>query len=235
MEIVRVIMTALASVTTLFVLAKVMGYRQMSQLSMFDYVNGISIGSIAAEMASSGNKEWVKPFVAMIIYAGIAILLSLLEDKSILIRRFVNGTPLVLYYNEEIYYKNLKKARMDMGEFLTQCRVSGYFDLKKAQAILLESNGQLSILPLADKQPATASDIGLTVPQDALLANVIIDGKIMKKNLQATGNNEQWLLKQLAKHGISSPSSVLLATLDQNHSLVVYKKTATKKEHTVLE
>lgn len=235
MNIINVCLTALGSVVTLFFLAKLMGYRQMSQLSMFDYINGISIGSIAAEMASSGNQSWFKPFIAMVLYALAAICLSFLEDKSIVVRRFVNGNPLLLYQNGEIYFRNLKKARMDLGEFLTQCRVSGYFDLQNVHTILLESNGHLSILPMSEMRPPSAKELSLIVPQEQLLANVIIDGKVMQSNLQATGNNEHWLVKQLKNQGFSDASSVFLATCDANNTLVVYKRSLKKVERTFLE
>ena len=86
---------------------RLMGYRQMSQLSMFDYINGITIGSIAAEMATSLEDSVMPPVVAMIVYALVAILLSTLSEKSIILRRFIVGKSIILLNNGKLYYKNL--------------------------------------------------------------------------------------------------------------------------------
>ena len=128
MELINIVFTSLGSLLVLFLLTKIMGYRQMSQLSMFDYINGITIGSIAAEMATSLEDDFLKPLVAMIIYGIVAVLISLLTSKSIKFRRIVSGKSLILYDNNKLFYNNLKKAKMDIDEFLIQCRNNGYFN-----------------------------------------------------------------------------------------------------------
>ncbi len=128
-EIIYVIALSLGSIIAIFVLTKLMGYRQMSQMSMFDYINGITIGSIAAEMATSLEENFMQPLIAMIVYALSAILLSWISSKSIRARRVIEGKPLVLLNHGELYGENLKKAKIDVSEFLVQCRVNGYFDV----------------------------------------------------------------------------------------------------------
>lgn len=128
-EICYIIALSLGSIVTIFILAKLMGYRQMSQMSMFDYINGITIGSIAAEMATSLEENFVQPLTAMIVYALAAILLSWIGSKFIKARRVIEGAPLILLNHGELYKENLKKAKIDVTEFLVQCRVNGYFDV----------------------------------------------------------------------------------------------------------
>lgn len=225
MEIFHTVLVSLGSIIALFILTKIMGYRQMSQLSMFDYINGITIGSIAAEMATSLQEDFLKPLVAMIIYALAAVFLALLADKSIAMRRIIDGKALILYDKGILYNKNLKKAKIDLNEFLVQCRGSGYFDISKLQTAVLENNGKISFLPLVSNRPATPEDLSLTPEQETLTVNVIIDGKIMKDNLRHTGNNEKWLDTQLQAHGISRVSDVFLATCDVNNNFHAYAKT----------
>jgi uncharacterized membrane protein YcaP (DUF421 family) len=196
----------------------------MSQLSMFDYINSITIGSIAAEMATSVFTDAIKPFIAMLVYASIIVGLSFLTEKSIKLRRIISGKALILFNNGEIYSKNLKKSRIDINEFLSQCRISGYFDLSNIQTIVLESNGKISFLPLSDQRPIIGNDLDIKPTQDMLVSNVIIDGKIMKGNLQHTGKNDKWLMDQLKKFDIKDISEVFLATCDLNNKLQVYKK-----------
>ena len=224
MEIIQAILTALGSIITLFVLSKLMGTREMSQLSMFDYINSITIGSITAEMATSEFTDILKPFTAMIVFGLITVLLSLCTNKSIKIRRFIEGRPTIIYDKGQLYYKNIANAKMDINEFLTQCRVNGQFDLHNVQTIILEANGKLSFLPKSDQRPLTAHDLKLQPSQDHLVANVIIDGHIMKENLSYMGHNEAWLEKQLKMQDAPPLSDIFLATCDRNNDLRVYKK-----------
>ena len=235
MEIIQAIITALGAFVTLFILSKLMGNREMSQLSVFDYINSITIGSIAAEMATCEFTDLLKPFTAMIVFALFIILMSFLTNKSLKIRRIVTGKPSILYDDGQLYYKTFVKAKMDLGEFLMQCRVNGYFDLSDIQTALLEPNGKISFLPMASKRPVTGEDLNISPSQNYLVANVIIDGKIMKENLKHIGNNEKWLTKQLRTQDISNISEVLLATCDRNNKLCIYRKLKEKTTKDLLE
>lgn len=226
MEIVHIILTAAGSILALFLLTKVMGNRQMSQMSLFDYINGITIGSIAAEMATS-LEDFYKPLVAMVVYALLAECASGITNKSVRLRRFINGETMILYDDGKLFEKNFKRARLDVNEFLTECRNNGYFNLASIQTALLESNGKISFLPLSTQRPVTPQDMNLSPQQEKVVTNVVIDGKIMKDNLKYTGNNEQWLEKELQNQRVKLPD-VFLATCDQNNALSVYVKIKTE-------
>lgn len=223
-EILYIIVLSLGSLVALFLLSKIMGYRQISQMCMFDYINGITIGSIAAEMATSLENNPMQPLTAMIVYALGVTFLSHICTKSILIRRFIVGKPVILLNNGEIYERNLKKAKIDINEFLTQCRVSGYFDVSKLQTAVLEPDGRISFLPLSTDRPITPGDMNIAPTQETMVANIIIDGHIMEKNLKHTGKDETWLKRQLKAQGADSVSDVLLATVDMQNQLTVYTK-----------
>jgi uncharacterized membrane protein YcaP (DUF421 family) len=233
-EFFYVIALSLGSTTAIFILTKLMGYRQMSQMSMFDYVNGITIGSIAAEMATSLEESFVQPLTAMVVYSLAAIALSWFSSKSIKARRLIEGTPLVLLNHGILYRNNLKKAKIDVSEFLVQCRVNGYFDVSKLETAILESNGKISFLPKVSDRPATPSDLALSPQQDYLVANVILDGKLMEQNLRHTGNDEKWLLNQIRGQGANQISDVLLATCDSSNQVTVFLKEAKKNAQDVL-
>jgi uncharacterized membrane protein YcaP (DUF421 family) len=223
-EILYIIVLSLGSVLAIFVLTKLIGYRQMSQMSMFDYINGITIGSIAAEMATSLDNSFLQPLTAMIVYALSALFLSWYTSKSIKARRIIEGTPIVLLNNDELYMQNMKKAKIDISEFLVQCRVNGYFDVSKIQTAILEGNGKISFLPKSSDRPLTPSDMQLAPQQEHMTADVIIDGNIMQENLKATGNNEKWLLQQIKAQGADKAEDVLLAICDTSNKLTVYMK-----------
>lgn len=234
LEILYIIALSLGSVIAIFILTKLLGYRQMSQMSMFDYINGITIGSIAAEMATSLESDFVQPLTAMIVYALAALFLSWLSMKSIKARRVIEGAPLILLNNGELYRKNLKKAKIDVTEFLIQCRVNGYFDVSKIETAILEGNGKISFLQKASDRPLTPADMQLSPKQDHTVANVILDGKIMKENLRHTGNDEKWLLNQIKGQGAKKAEDVLLAICDSSNQVTVFLKENQKKATDVL-
>ncbi len=221
MEPLKVILTALLSAVTLFILAKLMGHKQIVQLDMFDYITGITIGSIAAELATELENP-IKPLIAMIVYGLIAVCLSILTSKFPRIRKYINGTPTILMNDGKLYRKNMKKARLDLSEFLVLCRQSGYFDLSAIQTAIFEYNGQLTILPTSGQRPATPDDLSLTPPPACVFTEVIMDGRIMGENLHRKGLNEQWLQKQLELQGYHSAKEVYLGLCDQNNQLSLY-------------
>lgn len=206
----------------------------MSQMSMFDYINGITIGSIAAEMATSLEENFVQPLVAMIVFAMVDILLSWLTSRSIKVRRVVEGKPLILLDHGELYRKNLKRAKIDVTEFLVQCRVNGYFDISKLETAILEGNGKISFLPKVTDRPVTPSDMELSPQQDYMAANVILDGKVMEQNLKHTGKDEKWLLNQIKGQGAKAVEDVLLATCDASNQVTVFLKDQHKMDKDIL-
>lgn len=224
MEYFTIFYQAIFSVIALFILTKLMGYRQVSQFSMFDYVNGITIGSIAAEMATDLEGNFLKPLLAMVIYTAFVLILAKLSQKSIKLRRLINGKPITIYKNGTIYNENLKKAKMEVDEFLVECRISGYFDLSQVESAILEPNGKISFLPVTEDRPATPKDLGIKPVQEEIFANVIIDGKILEYNLKHVGKDKNWLEQKLDGQNVKDIKEVFLATCDKQGNFFVAKK-----------
>ena len=234
MDFVRTALTALLTIVALFAITKLIGYRQLAQLSTFDYINGITIGSIGAELSVAEGKEFWEWLIALIVFGVVTWLLSVASDRSVKIRRVVSGRAIVLLDNGKIYDKNFKRAHMDIHEFQMECRKSGYFDLSQVQTAVLESNGSISILPVSRTRPATPEDLALAVSQETMCANVIMDGNIMDKNLQNLGYDVTWLKKQLKRKGESTVSGIFLATCTDDGVLTVFPR-ADKEHRDILE
>ena len=226
MDYITILSQTLLSFVVLFILARLSGYRQISQMSMFDYINGITIGSIAAEMATGLDMHWSYPLIAMVGYGLLTLLVSCLSARSLKLRRFVTGNPLVLLHNGSIYRKNLKKAHVTINEMLEECRISGYFSLNDLQTILLESNGKFSFIPAAGQKPVTTEDLHIPAEADCIHANLIIDGALLKTNLQTAGRDEHWLDKKLRQQGLTSVKDVFLAVFEQPDTLLIFPKEA---------
>ncbi|MDF2838841.1 MAG: hypothetical protein K0S60_544, partial [Evtepia sp.] len=154
MDFFTLCLTALLSFVALFIIAKLLGHKQISQMDSFDYITGITIGSIAAEMATELEAPW-KPFTAMVIYGIITVLLSIIAMKYPRSRKYLNGTPTIILDSGKLSRENMKKAKLDLSEFMMMCRQQGYFDLSNIQTAVFESNGKLSILPISKNRPTT--------------------------------------------------------------------------------
>ena len=127
MELLKIAALSFGSLIFLFILTKLMGNKEISQLSMFDYIIGITIGSIAAEMSTALEDDFMQPVIAMAVYAIVSIIISILSYKSIKVRRIISGNSLIFLDNGELYHDNLKKAKLDLNEFLMQCRTARLF------------------------------------------------------------------------------------------------------------
>ncbi len=222
MDILKVTLTAFLSAGALFVIAKIMGHKQMSQLDFFDYISGITIGSIAAELATELESP-LKPLTAMIMYGIISVALSVITRKFPKSRKYINGTPTVIMSGGKIYRNNMKKAKLDLSEFMVMCRQEGYFDLTEIQTAIFEYNGRLTILPISEKRPVEPADINLTVSPASVFTEVIMDGRILGENLRRMGLDETWLQKRIKEQGYKKAAEIYLGICDDNKSLVLFK------------
>ncbi len=227
MNFLALCLTTLASFGALFLVAKFIGHKQIAQLDFFDYITGITIGSIAAEMATELEEPW-KPFTAMVIYGGVTLLLSVISNQFPRTRKYLNGTPTILMDQGKLYRENLKKAKLDLSEFMVMCRQQGYFDLTSIQTAVFEYNGRLTILPVSSQRPATPNDMNLAPEQELLFTEIIMDGRILEDNLKRMGLDLTWLDKQLKQQHIHSPQDVFLALCDRNLKFVLYGKSDNK-------
>lgn len=133
--------TAVVSYLVLFLLTKLVGNKQISQMTMFDYISGISVGSIAAEMATEPESP-LRPLTGMVVYGLLAWGIALWTNKSLAARRAFTGKPLILYDGGKLYREHLKRAKLDLSEFLTLCRAGGWFDLSQLETVVFEHNGK---------------------------------------------------------------------------------------------
>lgn len=234
-EVLDVIMRSLVSLVVLFLVTKMLGKKQVSQLSVFDYVIGISIGNFAAEMTTDLEIPYINGVVSVLIFGLVAYLVSYFTMKSIKLRRFFMGTPTMIIQNGKILIDNMRKVKLDINDLLEECRTEGYFDISQIEYALMEANGHISILPKGENLPVTIKDMNLKAPKQGLYANLIIDGKIMNENLKNVRKDEKWLRKELKVKGYKELDNILLATLDINEKLVVYEKNPGLEPFDVLE
>ncbi len=215
------VLTTLLSILALFLLTKLMGAKQVSQMTMFDYVVGITIGSAAAELATE-LEEPHKPLTAIIVYGLVAALISVLCYKSLKIRSVVTGRPLVLLEDGVIYRDRLKRAKLDLNEFLTYCRIGGWFDLSQLQAAVFEPNGTISFLPKEADRPATPADLNKNPAQSQVQTPFVMDGKLLSGNVRQSGKEDEWVRRALLRQGYRDEQDVFLALWGGGEDLAVF-------------
>lgn len=223
MDMLKVLILSVASFAVLFVLTKLMGYRQISEMSFFDYVVGITIGSVAAEMATNIDTQWWRGIIAMAVYALFEILLPWISRKSVRARSFISGKPVVLIKNGQIDKNALKKAHLDINDLLASARGQGYFSLSDIDGAIMETSGKVSFLPTPQVRQLNPKDFNFSPMHTGLCTNLVLDGKIMYSNLKETGIDERKLNKILADRQVRL-KDVLLLTVNEAGQTEIYKK-----------
>lgn len=214
-EILRVLFTASLSFIALFITAKVMGKKQISQLDFVDYAVGISIGSIAAQMAIDPEIPFYHFLIAMAIYVIIDLLLNLISRKFVKLKAFIKGKPLILIENGKLNYENLKNSKLDLNELLSLCREKNHFNIFEIAYCIFETNGKLSIMPKGAFSPPKMQNLNLQADKPELSKDVIMNGKIIEKALKEIKKDKEWLFKKLNLKNENEINNIVLAAYDK--------------------
>jgi uncharacterized membrane protein YcaP (DUF421 family) len=211
-------------------LARLMGRKLISQMTFFDFVVGVSMGSLSANAMIGSSRSLLSSVTSLVVISLLAIGTSYLHIKSFKARKLIDSEPVTLVENGVIVEENIKRIRMTINELTMKLREKNAFNLADVEFAIMEMDGQLSVLPKADKKPLTPFHINLQTTSTGLTKDIIIDGNLMKENLKGTGLNEQWLNSQLKRQKVNSISEVFYAGIDNNKNLYISKKNASNKE-----
>ena len=234
-ELLDVSERAILSLITLFLITKMLGKKQVSQLSLFDYVIGISIGNFAAEMTINLETNELNGILAVVLFGLFAYVISYLSMKSITLRRFFMGTPTIIIEKGKILEKNMKKIKLDINELLEELRAEGYFNISEVEYAVMEVSGDISVLPKSEYKPLTPKDMNIKTSGSYLECVAIIDGKIMKNNLKSIGKDINWLKREIKKSNYCDISKILLCTIDNKSQLKIYKSNLETNSKDILE
>jgi len=215
--------TVLAFFAILLV-TRILGKEQMGELTFYEYVTGITIGSLAADMATiTIISPWVI-LMALVMFAALTFLMGYVSLKNRAARKLLEGEPTLVIQNGKILAKNMSRCRYNIDDMLLQLRTQGVFNVDDVEFAVLESNGQLSVLRKSHKQPVTREDLKIPSGYEGLSSEMIVDGEIIYQNLQQNNLDEAWLILELERQGIRSPKEIMLASLDTRGNLYVDKK-----------
>lgn len=226
---------SIGSLIVLFFVTKLMGRKQVGQLNLFDYIIGITIGSVASAMILDKEIQFLEGSLAVLIYGLSAYLISLVTSKSIICRRLVTGSPEVIIENGKILYDSLKRSKIDVNDLLQEARNNGYFNISQVEYAIMEPNGRISFLLKSKYNTPTLQDLKIKADYQGLCSNLVIDGKIMYNNLKQIGKDEKWLMTRLARNGYEDIDNVLLVICDSKEKLTIFEKNTDLKKPEVLE
>ena len=222
-DAVDISLRALIAVITLFLLTKLMGEKQIAELNFFDYIEGITIGSIGAELAVNPATPHLYPILAMVVFALFSKLMSKITLLSTKARKVINGTPITLIKEGEICYEGLKIAELTVNELLAELRIAGYFDVADVRYAYMESSGQFSISPYAVSKPVTCGDMRLDTVETPMNYVLVLDGVVIEDNLQTLSVQKEDIYSYLTQNGVTIEDTLLL-TMSENGEYKVYTK-----------
>lgn len=208
---------------SLLIFTRIIGKEQISQLTFFDYVLGITIGSIAASLTTDLSSRAWPHWVGLITWAALGYLMEIITLKWRYAAKVLEGEPDIIIMNGKILEKTLKKSKYRASDILELLRNQGIFDLNQVNYAIMESNGQLSVLKKPEHQPLTPNDMNIQVKDTGISTELIYDGILFTENLKQLGKNEAWLMTQLKAQGINNFSEVFLATLNPEGSIYIDK------------
>lgn len=214
---------AIISFFTLLILARILGKEQISQLTFFDYIVGITIGSIASEATVDLSSRAWPHFIGIISWSVLAYLMQLISLKWRYAAKIIEGEPVVVIMKGKLMDKVLKKMKFRITDILELLRNQGIFDLNEVDYAILEPNGSLSVLKKPEYLPLTPKDMNIKVKPTGISTELVYDGRVIEQNLRQMNKDRKWLMNQLSKHGVKDISEIFLVTLNDAGSLYVDK------------
>ena len=193
----------------------------MSELTFFDYILGITIGSIAASLTTDLSSRAWPHWVGLATWTAAVWFLQWVTLRSRAVAKYINGEPVILIMNGQIMERNLRQMRYTLDELLMQLRQQNIFDLKTVEFAILETNGKISVLQKSQYAPVTPGDLQIPTKYKGLCTELIYDGRILDANLERVKLDRTWLEKQLKAQGIQNPREVFVALLNTEGELYV--------------
>lgn len=210
------------SFSVLLLLARLLGKKQLSQLTFFHYITGITIGSTAAEIASQQETPFIDGLISLVWWTVLTLLMSYISLKYPKARILIDDEPTIVIKDGVLLVKSLKSSRLHMDDVLMMLREQSIFSIQEVHYAVLETNGELSVLKKVGDQGATKTDVNAAIVEPLFVPTEIIsDGVLLNKNLKELELTEEWVYKKLRKKGINSPKEVFYAQIQTNGSLYI--------------
>lgn len=223
-KVLEVIIRSISTYILLLIAGRLIGRKLISRITFFDFIVSITLGSIAVRIALGSQESPYLAALAVVIITILVVITDYFDIKSINFRKLVDGEPIILVSSGKLLDYNLKKARITVNKLMMQLREKNIFELEDVAIALIESDGELTVLPRPGKSPITTEDLNIQKNYNGISIDIIIDGEIMYDNLKNTNHDKQWLMNQLRTYNIYDVKEVFYAGLNSTGILYVSKK-----------
>jgi len=222
-ETIVVVVRSLIAFFTLLIFTRILGKQQVGQLTAFEYILGITVGSIAASLSIDLS---IKPFpiwISIGIWVLLAYVLQIISIKNRLVAKIIDDQPTIVIQNGKILEENLKKTRYRYDELMSQLRDKDIFDITQVEFALIEANGKITVLKKAEYQPVTPKDMGITVSPLKLMIEIIQDGKWLEQNIIEQFLDKEKIKLELQAQGVNEIKEINYAAILPNGQIYVDK------------
>ncbi|MGB4019290.1 MAG: DUF421 domain-containing protein [Syntrophomonadaceae bacterium] len=224
MEYANVLIRTVLAFVTLFVVARLLGKQQLSQLTFYEYITGITMGDIAASIAIDAGRSPLYYMLALVAFAALTLGTGVITEKSRPLRKLIEGEPVVLVHNGKILEHNMAKSGYNMENLMMQLRERDAFDIREVEFAIAETDGYLTVLKKSQNRPVTPADLGVDTKYEGVPSEIIVDGQVIHQNLKQNHLDEAWLIARLQSMGYNSPQEIPYASLDSEGNLYVDDK-----------
>ena len=208
----------------LLTLTRLLGKKQLSQLTVFTYITGIALGSMAAEMVLQKDVRIIDGIMAMFLWSLLVFIVEWISLKSSSARVLLDGEPTIVIKKGLILENSLKKQRLNLDDLSMQLRLNQVFSVKDVEYAILEPNGALTVMKKPEKIHVTKEDMQIPPGPAEMPSEIIADGKVVEKNLTELGYSREQLNNELQRQGITDIKSVMYAELQQDRSLHIQQR-----------
>lgn len=223
-DFLEMILRATGAFIVLLIMTRLMGRKQLSQLTFFNYITGIALGSIAADIAGETKTPFLNGLTSLVWWSILTLLVGYIGLKSSTARIAFDGQPVIVIKQGEILEDELRKLRLNIDDLSMMLREQKVFAVKDVESAVFEPNGKLSIMLKKEKQPVTKKDQNiLTVKPMYIPMELISDGNVVEKNMKEAGISRGWLKKQLQLLGLKI-ADVFYVELQEDGTLYINRK-----------
>lgn len=218
-----IIRTIIMYIVVIFSL-RLMGKKQIGQLEPSELTVAIMISELATIPLSGIDVPLLHGIVPVLILSAVEILISILVIKTIRIRKFITGRPVIIVKNGVLDEITFRKTRFTSDDLITEMRMNGISDINEIQYAFLETGGQVSFILKKKYTPVTFADLNIDIPDDYLPFPIINKGIVLKENLEIIERNEEWLKKELKKQNYDNYKDILLLMANHNEIKFIQKR-----------
>lgn len=208
---------------------RIMGKRQIGEMQPFELVIAIMVSELASMPMQDTRIPLIHGVIPIITLLALQISISYAELKSEKARSIFSGKPSIVIHDGKLDINQLKLDRFNLNDLLEELRLQGYYDIEDIEYAILETSGQVSIIPKTKLEPVTREDLNIKCKQAKVPVSLILDGKVNKANLKLINKDVTWLNEELKKHKIHSSKDVFIALID-SHDKFFYQLKESEKD-----